>query len=98
MHGQNCLGAWRDPPGGVAQIEIETDGARIDENGFRADARHASGRGEKGEARAEHLVARTDLQRHQREQDRVRAGTDAEDMFRAGEFGQHPLEAFDFRA
>ena len=97
MHRHDRLRARRDPPRRVAHIEVETDRARIDEDRRRADARHAARRGEKSEARAEHLVARADAQRHQREQDRVGAGADAERVLRAGELRQRALEPLDFR-
>ena len=45
-----------------------------------------------------HFVARADAERHQREENRVGAGTDAEGIFGPGELGERALEPLDFRA
>ncbi len=92
MHGNNRLGARRNLPGHILQIEIETNRAAIDEDRRGANPRDAARRGEKSEAGTNNLVARPDVQRHQRDQDRVGARAHTEGMLRAGELGQRALE------
>ena len=79
----------------IAHVDVETDRAGIDEDRPGTDARDATARGEKGEAGAEHLVAGPDAEGHQGDENRIRAGAEAERVLRAGELGQRALKPLD---
>ncbi len=98
MHGHDRLRPWRDLAGGVLDVHVEAVEAGVGEDRRRARARDAAGRGEEGEARADHLVARPDPQGHQREEDPVGARRDADRVLDARELGDLRFEVLDFRA
>src|SRR2546423_9653798 len=69
-------------------------GARLDVNEARAraDARDCAGGGEEGEGRCDDLVALAYVERHEREQDGVRAGGAADGVLRVRVARQFPFE------
>ena len=92
VHGDDGLGAWGDFFGGVGHIEVEAGRADIHEDGRGAHARDAASGGEKGEVGHEHFVARADVEGHEREQEGIGAGGNAEGVRDAEELGALALE------
>ena len=74
----NGLRALRD--GGVDACRVQVERVRVDvgEDGRRAEQRGGLGRGDERERRADHLVARANAERHQRDLERVGPVGDAE--------------------
>jgi hypothetical protein len=56
------------------RIDVETTRARIREYGLCAHACNAPGGGKEGKRRTDDFIPGTDAQRHERHQDRIRAG------------------------
>ena len=76
MHRHDRLRAARDSFGDPLGIEVERVRVDVGEDGSRADTGDRLGGGVERERRADHLVARADLERVQDEDDRVRAVAD----------------------
>ena len=70
-------GTRADLPGGVSEIDVEVVRVDVDPDRRRAEAGDRACGGEEGEGRDQDLVAFADIERHQREQERVGAGRDA---------------------
>ncbi len=71
----------------VVDVHVEADRADIGEDRHGAETRNRARRGEKGERRAQHLVTRLDVQRHERQQQRIRAGGNRQCMLHTDHFG-----------
>ena len=97
VHREDGLGARGDLAGRVFEVEVEADRAGIDENRGGPHPRDAAGGGEEGERRHQNLVPRPDPQRHQRQQDRVGAGRNAQRVPRAGQRLEVAFEGLDLR-
>ena len=67
---------------GVVHVDVEGRGMDVYEHWRRPGAGHAACRCEECERRTEHFISGADLQGHQREKDGVRAGGNADRMFR----------------
>ena len=76
MHRHDRLRAARDTFRDPLGIEVERLRVDVGEDGSRTDTRDRLGGGIEREGRADHLVARADLERVQDEDDRVRAVSD----------------------
>ena len=80
------------------RVDVERDRIDVDEPRRRADARDAAGGREERERRRDDLVAGTDAERHQRDEQRVGARRQA-DGVRDAEVGRHlALERLDLGA
>ena len=77
VDGENHFGAFGDF--GVSVLGIEVEGIRvgIDENRRGARAGDTAGGGEESEGRAQHFISRPNTEAHQCEQQRIRAGRNA---------------------
>jgi hypothetical protein len=78
----------------VERVGVHVVVARVDvdEDGRGAQPRDAAGGGEEAVGRGDHAVAGPDIQRHQREQQRIRAGGHADGVRRAQVRAQVLLE------
>ena len=87
------------PPGDQgARVEVERSRIDVDEDRRRAEARHDTGRGEERVGRGEHEVAAADLQRHERDEQRVGARGDRDGVVDLQVVGHRRLEGVDHRA
>jgi len=92
VHGEDGARARRDPLGDVSRIEVARRGIDVRENRSGTAARDRLGRREKGERRADDLVARTDTECIEHKDDRVRAVRDADRLACAEIVGRLALE------
>ena len=86
MHGHDRLRARADPALDVLGIEVQRHRIDVGEDRGRAGARDGLGRRVEGEGGADHLVARSDSHRLERQHERVRPVRDA-DRVRHAEVG-----------
>ena len=98
VHRDDRLGARRDRGDGRGRVEVEGVGVDVDEHRRRAQPGHRAGGREERIGRRDDLVARADVERHQRRQQRVGARRHADRVRRLQVGGQLALEALDFRA
>ena len=85
VHGHDRLGARRDPRGHVLRIEVQRHGVDVGEDRSRADTRDRLGRRVERERRADDLVAATDPERLERDDERVGAVGDSDGVRHAEE-------------
>ncbi len=78
VDGDDGFGFWGDFGFGIGQVDVEADGAGVDEDGGGADATDATGCGEEGKGGNEHFIARANIEGHEGEKDGVCAGGDAD--------------------
>jgi hypothetical protein len=79
-------------------IHIEAIWINVDEDGRRAGKHDHLRRGNEGEVRNEHRIARPDPLGHQHEKQCVGAVGATDAVFRTAEFGELPLELGDLRS
>ena len=93
MHGDNSFRLRGD--GGLDRRRIDVERVREDIHKHRLgpDATHATGCGEEGKRRNDHLIARTDPQSHQRREDRIRPAAHANPVRHTAQCGQFGLES-----
>lgn len=96
MNGDDGFGFGGDFAAGVVDVDIEADGAGIDENGDSTKAADAACGGEEGEGGDEDFISGFDAERHESEQDSVGAGGDTDGVFGLGELGDGSFELCDF--
>ena len=82
VDGDDGFGFWGDFGFGIGKIDVETDGAGVDEDGGGADAADATGGSEEGKGGDKHFIAGADVEGHEGEKDGVGAGGDANAMSR----------------
>ncbi len=99
MHRDDRLHVRRFRERGVQRFhgKIESRRIDIDENRPRAEPCDAPGGGEKGVGRGDDRVARPDAERHQQHELRVRAGGNADRVFRAATLLHRALQPLDLR-
>ena len=97
MHRHDRLRAARDSFRDPLGVEVERVRIDVREDRRRADPRDRLGGGVERERRADHLVARADLERVQDEDDRVRAVPDADRLAHAEIARRLLLERADVR-
>ena len=85
----------RDRALDLGRVEVERDRVDVGEDRRRAAAGDRLGGREERERRADHLVARADLERVEREHERVGAVRDADRLLDAEVLGRLALEALD---
>ena len=98
VHRHNRASAGRDFPSGVGEIDVEVVRVDVDPDGGRAETSHGARGSKEGEGREKDLVAFTDVESHEREQERVSTGRDAESMLYAEECGTVLLKGLEARA
>jgi hypothetical protein len=74
MHRDDRLRFGGDLLSRIIHVQVEADRTDVGEHRHRSETRNRARRGEKRERGAQHLVAWFDVQRHQRQQQRVCAG------------------------
>ena len=79
-------------------VDVERRGIDIHQHGPGADARDAAGGGEERIGRGDDFVAGTDVERHQRREERVGAGRHADRVRHAEPCGELAFERLDFGA
>ena len=90
VDGDDGFGFWGDFGFGIGKIDVETDGAGVDEDGGGTDAADATGGSEEGKGGDKHFITGADVEGHEGEKDGVGAGGDADAMAgfsQGGEFG-----------
>ena len=92
------LGGRRDPPLDGRRIDVERGRVDVGEDGPGAQPGDGAGRGEEGEAGQDHLVARPDVEGHQRQQQGVAARGAAHGVLRLAILRDALFEPFDLRA
>ena len=78
-----------------ARVEAEITGIDVGEDRCGAEPGDGPGRREEGEDREDHLVARTDAERHHRDEQRIGAGAHSNRMGDAQRPGRLPFERLD---
>ena len=91
------LGARPDRFGHRRRVHIEPAGLHVAKDGPCAQARNGAGGGEKRERDGENLVARSDLQRHERQQKGVRTRGATHGVRTSHIIPDRPLEGVDLR-
>ena len=89
------LAALRDRRADGGRIEVERRGIDVAEERPRTEARDDTGRREERERRRDDLVAGADVERHQRQQQRIGARRQAEAVLRLRVLGDLRLELGD---
>ena len=87
VHRHDCTSLRTDLPGSIRKVDIEGVRIDVDPDRGRAEAGHGACGSKEGKGRQEDLVAFTDIKRHEREQERIRTGGDAEGVLYAEESG-----------
>lgn len=82
VDGDDGFGFWGDFGFGIGKIDVETDGAGVDEDGGGTDAADATGGSEEGKGGDKHFITGADVEGHEGEKDGVGAGGDANAMSR----------------
>lgn len=98
VDGDDGFGFWGDFGFGIGKIDVETDGAGVDEDGGGTDAADATGGSEEGKGGDEHFIAGTDVEGHEGEKDGVGAGGNADAMAGFGQGGEFGFDLGDFVA
>ena len=98
VHRHDRAGTRADLPGGVREVDVEGVRVDVDPDRGRAEAGHGTCRSKEGEGRQEDLVPFADIERHEREQERVGTGGDPEGMLHAEERGAVLLKGLEARA
>ena len=97
IHGHDRLRLVRERRLDQRRIDIERARIDVDEYGRRAGERDHPGRRNERERRRHHLVAGTDTERHQRDEQRIRAARHCDAMARSRERRETTLELRDLR-
>ena len=98
VHRHNRAGPRPDLPGGVRQVEVVVMRIDVDPDRGGAEPNDGASGGEESERREEDFVALANIECHERKQERVRTGRDAEGVLHAEERSAILLEGLDPRA
>lgn len=98
VDGDDGFGFWGDFGFGIGKIDVETDGAGVDEDGDGSNAADAAGGSEEGEGGDKHFIAGADVEGHEGEKDGVGAGGDADAMAGFGQGGEFGFDLGDLVA
>ena len=98
VHREDQLRLRGDRPLDLRDVEVERRRVDVDEDGHGAEARDAACRREEAERRGDDLVAGPEIERHQRDEERVGAARDADRVLDAEVRGDGALEGLDLRA
>ena len=98
VHRHDRLGARRDLGRDAARVDVERHRIDIDEHRLRSHADDGARGGEERVRRRDHLVPLADVERHQRDEQSVRTGGDADAVIRPAIRCDFLLHRFDVRS